>query len=114
MAPVGFSFVTMVVIIAFAVILYQYLSNQWIRYRNPFHDIIIFFKSCFSRGEGVISEVSISQQNTQVPPSMVIDGILCHATDKEFRKFFIMRYAIQKVGYRFDVQFRIQVANGKT
>jgi len=62
----------------------------------------------------VISEVSISQQNTQVPPSMVIDGILCHATDKEFRKFFIMRYAIQKVGYRFDVQFRIQVANGKT
>ena len=76
---------------------FQYLKNQWLRYRNPFHDFIMFFKSCCSRGEIVNRERSISQQNTHVPP-IVTDGVLSRANDKEFRRFLVLKYIIQKIG----------------
>ena len=101
MAPIGLSFLTLLIIIAFIVLIFQYLKNQWLRYRNPFHDFIMFFKSCCSRGEIVNRERSISQQNTHVPP-IVTDGVLSRANDKEFRRFLVLKYIIQKIGAWFD------------
>ena len=99
MVSIGLSFASLVIIIACAIIVCQYLYSQWIRYRNPFHGIIVFFKSCF-RGQDVRNdEISvISLHSTHVLPT--VDGArrLSRVSDMEVRRVFVRKYIIQKVG----------------
>ena len=109
MVSIGLSFATLVIICACAIIICQYLYNQWIRYRNPFHDIIVFFKSCF-RGEDVNDELAaVSLHSTHTPPT--VDGArrLSRVSDKEVRRFFVLKYIIQKVcSCLIDLTFRLK------